>query len=73
MRKISGFIIINMENTYTGETEQVGDKIFFLSNKKEFDELSVINKSLEKYTGILVTRYKAGIFRAEITIPIPIN
>ncbi|MGN0594694.1 MAG: ATP-binding protein, partial [Hominimerdicola sp.] len=73
MKKINGFIIINMENSFDNDIIKSKDKILSTKDNHIGVGLSIIDDTVKKYDGLFITEPKDGVFNAEITIPIPIN
>lgn len=71
--KYNNFVIINFENSFDGIYLLNGKKLISTKKRHEGIGLSSIKTSVEKYDGIFETEIGGKIFKAEITIPMPIE
>lgn len=73
MRKVNGFIIINMENSYSNGTTLYDNSGKPISSKKNHMGLglSIVESTVKKYNGFFhICKDKKGLFVVELTIPI---
>lgn len=70
--KYNNFVIINFENSFDGIYLLNGKKLISTKKRHEGIGLSSIKTSVEKYDGTFETEMENKIFKAEITIPMPI-
>jgi len=73
LSRYNGFILIDLENSFDGICEKIGNK--FKSTKKQHNGvgLSSIYASVEKYNGLFSVKDDKNFFKSEITIPIPLK
>lgn len=73
LSRYNGFLIIDLENSFDGKCEKIGNK--FMSTKKQHNGvgLSSIYASVEKYDGLFSANENGNVFKSEITIPIPLK
>ena len=73
MRKVNGFIIINMENSYSNRTALYDNSGKPISSKKNHMGLglSIVESTVKKYNGFFhICKDKKNLFVVELTIPI---
>lgn len=72
LKKVNGFVLINVQNSFDNNLKKRKNKIMSTKENHIGVGLSIIDRTIKKYDGLFVTETNDGLFKSEITIPIPI-
>ena len=65
-----GKLLINIENTYSGEVRRKGDVFYSTTHNGQGIGTASVSKAAEKYGGYADFSAEDGIFRANVFIPL---
>ena len=68
MKKVNGFILINVKNSYDGNIKTDKEHILSTKNNHIGVGLSIIKSIIEKYDGLFVEEHTDSEFKIEITL-----
>ena len=68
--RYNDFVLIDVENSYNGVYEKIGNKFKSTKNQHEGIGLSSVSLSVNKYNGFVSVDSFEHTFKVEITIPI---
>ena len=69
MKKVNGFILINVKNSYDGNIKTDKEHILTTKNNHIGVGLSIIKSVIKKYDGLFVEEHTDSEFKIEITLP----